>query len=102
MTGTLVLVVLGPCFMTITKDEGGWVSNRITLAVESRALGALAPRRNGEKGFRSKFVACVFPAVLFRLVLLGRLGLCAAPAGPSCLTAPRSFKAASGPACATP
>jgi hypothetical protein len=39
-----------------------------------------------------KFVACAFPAIFFRLGPLGRLGLCAAPGVPSCLTAPRSFK----------
>jgi hypothetical protein len=46
----------------------------------------------GRKEFRPKFVACVFTAILFWLGLLGQLGLCAAPAGPSCLTALRSFK----------
>jgi hypothetical protein len=42
-----------------------FISNRNTLAVESRALGAPAPRRNGEKGFQTEIRGMRIPGRLF-------------------------------------
>jgi hypothetical protein len=95
---TPVSGVLGPCFMTITKDEGGSVSSRITLAVKSCALGAQAPRRNGLRRSSSvldQIRGPPLPGRLTLLVFLDQLGLCVKLADPSCLTAPSSVKAAS-------
>jgi hypothetical protein len=66
-----------------------------TLVVESRALGAQREEGMGRGG--ADLVSLLFPAVFLRPLFLSRLGLSAAPADPSCLTAPRSYKPPAAP-----